>query len=172
MKVTFDKDGYVEMLIKKGDLPNSIELPDDDTIDMKYLSCYKLGFDNSQLVLDAKKVQRIEDNISANNQIYNLEKSLADTDYKVLRHIREKALGLKTTLNDDEYLMLEAERESNVRKIREIKGCTKLETEVMAILGEGLEERTKNVVPVVNGEVIEETPTKTTAKRTSKKKTE
>ena len=59
MKVTFDNDGYVEMLIMKGDLPNSVELPDDDTIDMKYLACYKLGYDGTQLVLDAKKVQRL-----------------------------------------------------------------------------------------------------------------
>ena len=80
MKVAFDKDVYVEMLIKKGELPNSVELPDEDTIDMKYLSCYILGFDNSQLVLDAKKVQRMENNIYSNNQIYSLEKSLNETD--------------------------------------------------------------------------------------------
>ena len=35
---------------------------------------------------------------------------LAETDYKVLRHIREKALGLTTTLSEAEYLELEQSR--------------------------------------------------------------
>jgi hypothetical protein len=36
---------------------------------------------------------------------------LKSTDWKVLRHIREKSLGQPTTLSDAEYLALEQERQ-------------------------------------------------------------
>ena len=137
MKVTFDKEGYVEMLVMKGDLPNSVELPDDNTLNFKYLNCYKLGYDGNQLVLDAKKVQRIENNLTAESLIYDLEKQLYSSDYKVLRHLREQVLGIQTTKTDEEYYQLEAERESLTRKIREIKNGEKLETDPYAILQEG-----------------------------------
>jgi hypothetical protein len=35
---------------------------------------------------------------------------LSSTDWKVLRHIREKALGQETSLTEEEYLQLEHER--------------------------------------------------------------
>lgn len=155
MKVTFDKEGYVEMLVMKGDLPNSIELPDDNTLNYKYLNCYKLGFDGNQLVLDAKKVQRLESNLTAESLIYDLEKQLYASDYKVLRHLREQALGIETTKTEEEYYQLEAERESLTRKMREIKNGEKLETDPYAILQEGHAKReekkkeknnTKNIV--------------------------
>ena len=158
MKVTFDNDGYVEMLIMKGDLPNSVELQDDDTIDMKYLACYKLGYDGTQLVLDAKKVQRIESNLRAETLVYDLRKQLSDTDYKVLRHIRELALGIPTTMTQEEYLLLEAQRESLVRQVREIEDGTKLETDPNVILQEGF---TTRQTKAEKEEVIEETINKT-----------
>ena len=39
-----------------------------------------------------------------------LRKQLQDTDWQVLRHIRQKALGVPTSLSDAEYLDLELER--------------------------------------------------------------
>lgn len=36
---------------------------------------------------------------------------LSTTDWKVMRHIREKALGIPTSLSDAEYLDLELERD-------------------------------------------------------------
>lgn len=39
-----------------------------------------------------------------------LKKQLESTDWKVLRHIRQKALGVPTSLSDAEYLDLELER--------------------------------------------------------------
>lgn len=36
---------------------------------------------------------------------------LSTTDWKVMRHIREKALGIPTSLSEAEYLDLELERE-------------------------------------------------------------
>ena len=39
------------------------------------------------------------------------EKYLRSTDWQVLRHIRQKALGMPTSLSEAEYLALEAERQ-------------------------------------------------------------
>jgi hypothetical protein len=49
--------------------------------------------------------QKAQEAINAENK-----KFLADTDYKVLRHIRQKALNIQTTLTEQEYLALEQER--------------------------------------------------------------
>lgn len=42
---------------------------------------------------------------------------LSSSDWKVMRHIREKALGLKTTLTDSEYIALETKRENIAKSI-------------------------------------------------------
>ena len=173
MRVTFDKDGYVEMLVLKGDLKDSIELEDDDTIDMKYLSCYKLGYEGTKLVLDADKVQRVENNLRAESLVYDLRKKITDSDYQVLRHIREKALGITTTMTDSEYLVLEAKRESVVRRIREIVDGCNLETDPNAIIQEGLKNKSElenKVEEPVEENVLatEETTTKKTSRKTKK----
>lgn len=36
---------------------------------------------------------------------------LSSTDWKIMRHIREKALGATTTLSDEEYIALEQQRQ-------------------------------------------------------------
>ena len=81
MQITLDSEGYVEMLIKKGILPNSITIPEDDSIDMNYLSCYKLDSNGTQLVLDAQKLQRMQNNLKANSLVYDLKKQVSDSDY-------------------------------------------------------------------------------------------
>ena len=42
---------------------------------------------------------------------------LNSTDWMVLRHIREKALGIDTTLTDEQYLELEGRRQSIANSI-------------------------------------------------------
>jgi NAD-specific glutamate dehydrogenase len=44
-------------------------------------------------------------------------KFLNETDYKVLRHLGQKALNISTTLTEQEYLDLEAERQSARSKV-------------------------------------------------------
>lgn len=44
-------------------------------------------------------------------------KFLNETDYKVLRHIRQQALGIATTLTAQEYLELEQERQMAAQTI-------------------------------------------------------
>lgn len=43
------------------------------------------------------------------------------TDWKVLRHIRQKALGITTTLTEEQYLALEREREDAAQRIVDIE---------------------------------------------------
>jgi hypothetical protein len=45
-------------------------------------------------------------------------KFLASTDWKVLRHIREKALRIPTSLSEDEYFDLELQRHDAVNAIK------------------------------------------------------
>jgi hypothetical protein len=56
---------------------------------------------HSNSVLNAREQQA---------QSINLKKQLQDTDWQVLRHIRQKALGVPTSLSEAEYLDLELER--------------------------------------------------------------
>jgi hypothetical protein len=56
---------------------------------------------HSSTVLDAREQQA---------QSIVLKKQLQDTDWQVLRHIRQKALGVPTSLSESEYLDLELER--------------------------------------------------------------
>lgn len=43
---------------------------------------------------------------------------LNSSDWKVLRHIREKALGIATSLTDEAYLELEQQRETAAESLR------------------------------------------------------
>jgi hypothetical protein len=70
----------------------------------------------SQAHLDteaAKEAQRI---INAEKR-----KFLADSDWKVMRHLREKALGQATSLTDQQYLDLEQARATAAAAIVEIQ---------------------------------------------------
>ena len=42
---------------------------------------------------------------------------LNSTDWKIMRHIREQALGLETSLTDKEYLELENKRQEAAKSI-------------------------------------------------------
>jgi hypothetical protein len=56
---------------------------------------------HSSSVIDAREQEK---------QSVVLKKQLQDTDWQVLRHIRQKALGVPTSLSEAEYLDLELER--------------------------------------------------------------
>ena len=61
-----------------------------------------------QAVLD--KQEQEKENIT-------LRAFLSSTDWQVMRHIRQKALGITTTLNDEEYIALETQRQEAAAKI-------------------------------------------------------
>jgi hypothetical protein len=57
------------------------------------------------------------DKLAARNASLEHQKFLNNTDWKVMRHIREKALGIPTSLSNAEYLDLELERERRAAAI-------------------------------------------------------
>ena len=54
----------------------------------------------------------------AQQTVADARQLLSSTDFKVLRHIREKALVVATTLTEPEYLALEQSRQDAVEIIR------------------------------------------------------
>lgn len=42
---------------------------------------------------------------------------LQETDWKVLRHLRETALGIQTSLSESEYIALEQQRQQTAKQI-------------------------------------------------------
>ena len=63
-------------------------------------------------VADSVAAQKAQDAINAQSREF-----LNSTDWKVLRHLREKALGISLSLTDEEYLALERQREDAAARI-------------------------------------------------------
>lgn len=141
MFVVLDDNNYVKFLSTTTKMEGSIELPDDDSLNLTYLTCYKLNSEGNGLMLDAEKVEAQKDRLGVASKIFDLKQQLQESDFKVLRKIREDALGIETKMSNDEYLQLEAERESITRQIRELEDGGKLVTDISEILKEGEEAR-------------------------------
>lgn len=98
-------------------VPAGVEVVEIDNTSMDLINGgrYYFNVDDRNVVLKpASDLQAVED-VEAN--IEHLE-FLSSTDWKVLRHTREKALGITTSLTQDEYLALEQLREDAARAIR------------------------------------------------------
>lgn len=141
MFVVLDDNNYVKFLSTTTKMEGSIELPDDDSLNLTYLTCYKLNSEDNGLMLDAEKVEAQKDRLGVASKIFDLKQQLQESDFKVLRKIREESLGVETHLSNEEYLQLEAERESITRQIRELEDGETLVTDISEILKEGEEAR-------------------------------
>jgi len=89
------------------------ECSDDDQ--QKILSgMYK--FDVAQLAVVVKSNSALAEIAT---QKSNAEKShyLASTDWKILRHLREKVLRVQTSMTEQQYLALEQERQNVAKSI-------------------------------------------------------
>lgn len=141
MFVVLDDNNYVKFLSTTTKMEGAIELPDDDSLNLTYLTCYKLNSEGNGLMLDAEKVEAQKDRLGVASKIFDLKQQLQESDFKVLRKIREESLGIETHLSNEEYLQLEAERESITRQIRELEDGETLVTDISEILKEGEEAR-------------------------------
>lgn len=141
MFVVLDDNNYVKFLSTTTKMEGSIELPNDDSLNLTYLTCYKLNSEGNGLMLDAEKVEAQKDRLGVASKIFDLKQQLQESDFKVLRKIREESLGIETHLSNEEYLQLEAERESITRRIRELEDGETLITDISEILKEGEEAR-------------------------------
>lgn len=71
-------------------------------------------FDVADLTVKPRPQQELDAESAAKQlEIDNAKKRsfLSSTDWKVMRHNRQKALGIATTLTEDEYISLENERQ-------------------------------------------------------------
>ena len=70
---------------------------------------------------DIMGISPLDDQIIKGNKLIDDNSArreyLSSTDWMILRHIREKALGLETSLTEDKYLQLEKKRQDTADSI-------------------------------------------------------
>ena len=107
--VCIKQNQITSILNYQPNVPSDIEIV--TITDDEYLSLEK---DTHIFSLSLKKVIPHAEEYSISKQVKkaNIVHSelLSSTDWKVMRHIREKALGSPTTLSDEEYIALEQQR--------------------------------------------------------------
>lgn len=112
------ENGIIQSILNYApNVPDSVELT--EISDEDY---YKLIKNTHYFDTKSKKVIAVSQEILDQKQIEsaNIENKefLNTTDWMVLRHIRQKALGQRTTLSETEYLELETQRDKAARLIR------------------------------------------------------
>ena len=74
-----------------------------------------------QFDIEASRVVPLSAAELLNQQTYNSNgeklEFLRSTDWKILRHLREKALNVETSMTEEEYLTLENERQLTAKSI-------------------------------------------------------
>ena len=103
--VSYDDQGKQTNITEPGELPKT---PPADTL-------VKPEWSNDKWVETATSEEQASKEQAAAN--HAARQFLADTDWKVIRHIRQKALKIETSLTDEEYLALEAERQQKAASI-------------------------------------------------------
>lgn len=76
----------------------------------------ELWFDVIQKCVVPMPQQQL-DQIQTDQQNQTNHLFLSNTDWKILRHLRQQALGLPTSLTETQYLELEQQRETAARSI-------------------------------------------------------
>jgi hypothetical protein len=71
--------------------------------------------------IENKTVEPVAESVTAEKEQYRLNgierEFLNSTDWKILRHLRQKALDVPTTLTDAQYLELEQQRQAAAARI-------------------------------------------------------
>lgn len=115
--VCIEDDKITSVLSYEPTVPNSVtvyEISDQDHEFLKNRTHYfsieeKSVKPNPKQVMDEMALEKEKDKARGN---------LSSTDWKVLRHIREKTLNIPTTLSESQYLELEYNREKWAEFIR------------------------------------------------------
>lgn len=114
--VCIENNSIVSILNYRPNVPGSVsvvEISDEQESQLKNQTHY---FD-----LNSKSVTPISGTVSAQKaqDLANAQERefLNSTDWKILRHIREKALGIATSLTESQYLELEQQRAAAAARI-------------------------------------------------------
>jgi hypothetical protein len=99
------------------------DVSDDDSLNLElFLKGDSSGWRFKNILAPSlEELKALEPQVSSaqSQQVINEEaqKFLDSTDFKVLRHIRQKALGQELSLSENEYLALEQERSNAAARI-------------------------------------------------------
>lgn len=114
--VCIEKSLVSAILNYKPNVPESVkvyEITDEDYLD--------IGNGVKYFNVSTNKVEPVSEDALYQKQVQsdNIKKNtfLTDTDWQVMRHIREKALGLQTTLTEEQYIALENRRQNIAKSI-------------------------------------------------------
>lgn len=112
--VCVENDKVVSVIDYEPNVPDSVKLFSISEDEYKDITVNRTHFFNTK----TGKVKKIEKEILLNR--LNTQESLrflSMTDWKILRHIREKALGIETTMTEEQYIDLENERQIRAKSI-------------------------------------------------------
>lgn len=114
--VCIENNKIVSILNYAPNVPNSVSLV--QITDAEHL---QLQAETHYFDLATKTVKPVAASVINQKQIDQqnaLEKDfLSNTDWKVLRHLRQKTLGIPTSLTEEEYLALERQRQAAAQRI-------------------------------------------------------
>jgi hypothetical protein len=122
--VCLENNAITSILSYEPNVPDSVDVCTIQNLEYESITANTHYFD-----IETKTVLPISQEIidvgtsKESQRISNAEKHkfLLDSDWKVLRHIREKALGQPTSLTDEQYLELEQQRADAAAAIVEIQ---------------------------------------------------
>lgn len=115
--VCIEDNNVSSILNYRPNVPASIEVIEITNDDMSLIEGGKYQFDVNTKAVALRPAAELQAEADAKANIEHQE-FLSSTDWKVLRHTREKALGITTSLTEEEYLALEQQRENAAKAIR------------------------------------------------------
>lgn len=114
--VCIEDNKVISILSYAPSVPNTVSVSEISDADHNCIIAQTHYFD-----VTTKTVQPLNNEvlIQKENQLKNADslEFLRSTDWKIMRHIRQKALGITTSLSDAEYLQLEQQRHEAASRI-------------------------------------------------------
>lgn len=116
--VCIENNQVISILNYQPSIPNTVsvvEISDDDY--------HRLENKTHHFNIESNSVEPLTPEQALQQQIFNdnnqKKEFLNSTDWKILRHLREKTLGIETSMSEDEYLELENQRQELAKSITE-----------------------------------------------------
>jgi len=115
--VCLENNEVTSILNYRPNVPDGVEVIEIAQSDMELIEGGKYQFDVATKAVALRPASDLQAEADAKANVDKIE-FLNSTDWKVLRHIREKSLGIATSLSEAEYLELEQAREDAAKAIR------------------------------------------------------
>lgn len=115
--VCIENSQVTSILNYRPNVPAGVEVVEISDADHNAIVTGDLVFNPITKKIESKSVEVLAAEQAEKDNIEHKE-FLNNTDWKVLRHMREKALGLETSLTEEQYLELERQRDEVARAIK------------------------------------------------------